>query len=186
MRRRFFLFIGALLVAAVLGFLALVPTGLFWTVARPALHKDIINRYAAEYKFDPLFVMALVKVESGFLHDARSHRGAVGLMQLMPDTAVEMARREGLPLVSGGLEDPEVNIHLGIFYLSLLRQEFQGDTTAILAAYNAGPSNARAWRRNPPLRVENIPFPETRTFVRRVMGTHRWLKRFQKVKNVFA
>lgn len=172
--------------AAAVFFLLLVPTGLFWSLARPALHKDVINRYAAEYKIDPLFIMALVKVESRFSRHARSHRGAVGLMQLMPETGMEMAQRAGLTITPEDLATPEVNIHLGVHYLSVLRAEFGDDTVSVLAAYNAGPTNVRAWRKGAPLAPHDIPFPETRTFVRRVTVTHTWLKRFQKVKNVFA
>lgn len=167
-------------------FLLLVPTGLFWNTLRPVLHKDVINRYAAVYKFDPLFVMALVKVESSFVRDARSPRGAVGLMQLMPDTGMEMARKAGLSVTLEQLATPEVNIHLGVHYLSILRDEFQDDVNAILAAYNAGPSNARAWRGGDALVEEEIQYPETREFVQRVKSTQTWLRRFQKVKNVFA
>jgi soluble lytic murein transglycosylase len=172
--------------AGMLLFVLLIPTGLFWSLARPALHKDIINRYAAQYKIDPLFVMALVKAESGFSRLARSHRGAVGLMQLMPETGIEMSRRAGLTFTPADLDNPEVNIHLGVLYLSVLRQEFKGDATAALAAYNAGPANVRVWRRGETLRMEEIPFPETREFIRRVRWTHAWLKRLQRVKNVFA
>lgn len=161
----------------------LLPTGWLWVMARPALHKDVINRYAAQYKMDPLFVMALVRVESSFVKDARSHRGAVGLMQLMPETGMDMARRAGRKVTLEQLAEPEVNVHLGVHYLSLLRQEFGEDTTAVLAAYNAGPANARAWRKGAALAPEAIPFPETRTFVRRVVRTHAWLKRLQKVKH---
>jgi soluble lytic murein transglycosylase len=177
--------------AGILAFLAGAAGFLFvalflWPLARPVLHKDVINRYAAEYKIDPLFVMALIRTESSFLRDARSPRGAVGLMQLMPETGMEMARREGLTIPLEALAEPEVNIHLGFHYLSVLRQEFKEDTIALLAAYNAGPTNARAWRKGDRLALSDIPYPETQQFVRRVMNTHAWLRRFQKVKNVFA
>jgi soluble lytic murein transglycosylase len=172
--------------AALLLFVMLIPTGVLWGFARPALHKHVINRYAAVYKFDPLFVMALVKAESGFSWKARSHRGAVGLMQLMPETGMEMAAREGLSISRRDLDNPEINIHLGIHYLSLLRQEFGDDVRAILAAYNAGPVNARLWRGAGPLDISLVTFPETREFVRRVLWTYSWLKRLQRVKNVFS
>ena len=130
--------------------------------------------------------MALIKVESSFMGDARSPRGAVGLMQLMPETGMEMARRAGLQVSLEDLSTPEVNIHLGFQYLSVLRQEFKDDATAILAAYNAGPTNVRSWRKGDRLQLSEIPFPETQQFVRRVMSAYVWLRRFQKVKNVFA
>jgi soluble lytic murein transglycosylase len=132
--------------------------------------------------------MAIVKVESRFLKSARSHRGAIGLMQLMPVTAMEMAGRVGRNVSLDDVEEPDVNIHLGLHYLSLLRTEFGGDTVAMLAAYNAGPANVRAWIREDGAlgpEGENIPYGETRLFVKRVLSTHVWLKRFQRVKNVF-
>jgi soluble lytic murein transglycosylase len=176
--------VAAGVLVATAGLLALAS--FFWPVVRPALHKDIINRYAAVYKIDPLFVMALVKVESGFMRDARSPRGAVGLMQLMPDTGLEMAQRAGLKIAPTDLDVPEINIHLGVHYLSVLRLEFKEDVTALLAAYNAGPKNVRSWKKGDRLDLEEIPYPETRQFVRRVISTHVWLRRFRKVKNVFS
>lgn len=173
-----------LLALLVLGLLA-AASGSLWPLLRPVLHKDLINRYAAVYKFDPLFVMALVKEESRFQKTARSHRGAIGLMQLMPETALEMAKRTGQKVTLAQIEEPEMNIRLGFHYLSLLRDEFAGDPVAILAAYNAGPANARAWRKGGPLALDQIAFPETRIFVRNVLRTHRWLRRFRKVKTFF-
>ena len=171
----------------VLFFAVTVPSGWLWNITRPVIHKDIINRYAGQYKFDPLFIMALVKVESSFRKSARSPRGAIGLMQLMPDTAREMAVRtrlgDNVPLEQ--LEEPETNLRLGVHYLSLLREEFDADMVAILAAYNAGPANAREWRGRGALTADQIPFPETKQFVTKVLDTQQWLKRLQKVKNAF-
>lgn len=171
----------ALLVLGLLG----MSSGFLWNLIRPVLHKNLINSYAAVYKFDPLFVMALVKEESRFQRTARSHRGAIGLMQLMPETALEMARKMGQKVSLAQIEEPEMNIRLGFHYLSLLREEFAGDPVAILAAYNAGPANARAWRKEGPLTLDQIAYPETRAFVKSVLRTHRWLRRFQKVKTFF-
>lgn len=174
--------IGALFVLA-------VPTGLLWETARPVFHKDIINKYAPEYQLDPLLVMALMRVESSFDHRALSARGAQGLMQIMPDTAQDMARRLGRPLPAQALNDPDFNIHLGMEYLHFLRLQFGSDWVKVLSAYNAGPGNVRAWTTEvstQTLTIDNIPFPETQQFVRRVLATHRWLKRFQSVKNVFS
>jgi soluble lytic murein transglycosylase len=177
--------LAGVLLAVLAGLLA---TSVFWDAVRPILHKDLINKYAAVYKFDPLLVMALVKVESNFQKTATSRRGAIGLMQLMPDTARDMASRiaGGRVLTLDDLRDPDLNLRLGMHYLSLLRDEFGDDLVSILAADNAGPANARAWRAGAPLSAEAIPFGETRRFVERVTSTHRWLKRFQKVKNVFS
>ena len=97
-----------------------IPSPVFWRITRPFVHKDLIDRYAVKAGFSPLFVLALVRVESGFSASARSHRGAVGLMQIMPDTATEMAGRLGLDASEISLDDPEVNIRIGIKYLEVL------------------------------------------------------------------
>ncbi len=175
----------AVIVAVVL-FILLIPTGVLWQLARPVFYKDTVNIYASQYKFDPIFVLALIKTESSFQKSARSNRGAIGLMQLMPDTAFEMAERVGIKVSIDQISEPEVNIQLGVFYLSLLRKEFGEDKVSILAAYNAGPKNVRTWRKGEKhLRIEDIPYKETHAFVKKVLKTNRWLKNLQKIKNLF-
>jgi soluble lytic murein transglycosylase len=166
-------------------FLLLFPAQMYWRFTRPFLHKDIIDRYASPLDVDPLFVLAVVHVESGFIAAARSHRGALGLMQLMPDTAREMAQRAGIDERDLDFTEPEINIQLGVTYLSLLQKEFPGDPLAVLAAYNAGPTNARAWKRDGLLTVDRLPFPETRAFAQRVLKTHDRLKKLQRLKHFF-
>lgn len=162
----------------------LLYTGWLWEVLRPVIHKDIINKYAGEYKFDPLFIMALVKTESNFARKARSHRGAIGLMQLLPSTAQDMADELSMNELSlKDLEKPEINIRLGYHYLAKLRRETNGDRIQMLAAYNAGPQNMSSWRNNDGiLHAENIEFKETRQYVERVLKTYGILKKFQKFK----
>lgn len=172
---------------AALGGCLFVLSGTGWGVLRPVFHKQWINKYAGEYKFDPLWVMALIKNESSFVTRARSRRGAVGLMQLLPTTARDMSEDLHLGAVTPEmLQRPEVNIRLGFHYLSKLRQEFDDDQVALLAAYNAGPGAVRNWRGNRPrLTIEEIPYPETQRFVHRVQRTHHWLRRLQRVQHVF-
>ncbi|MBK7688708.1 MAG: lytic transglycosylase domain-containing protein [Elusimicrobia bacterium] len=97
-------------------------------------------------------------------------------MQIMPETGYDMARRLGLAPDKMDLEDPETNIRLGVYYLSVLRNEFGDDRVALLAAYNAGPKNAREWLKSGPLTVEKIPFPETRALIERVNRTEERLR----------
>jgi soluble lytic murein transglycosylase len=155
---------------------------LVWRAARPLVHVDLIDRYATAENIDPVFVMAVVRVESGFSETALSHRGAVGLMQLMPDTGMEMAGRLGLDLERVDLADPETNIRLGIHYFVVLRQEFGDDPVALLAAYNGGPKNVRGWMKDGRLTLADIPFSETRTFVTRVLATEKSIRRLQHLK----
>src|SRR5947209_18168138 len=99
----------------------LIYSGTAWVWFRPVLHKPLINKYAGEYKFDPLWVMAIIKVESGFETHAHSARGAVGLMQLLPSTARELAPDIGLTTFQDeDLKNPDINLHLGVYYLSKL------------------------------------------------------------------
>ena len=104
------------------------------------------------------------------MSDARSHVGATGLMQLMPATAKETARRFGIPLASTQqVLNPHTNIQLGTAYLSQIYGQFNGNRVLASAAYNAGPGRVRQWLRNAEhlsfdVWVENIPFDETRQY----------------------
>jgi soluble lytic murein transglycosylase len=159
-----------------------------WLWARPAFHKDLINKYAVEYHFDPLWLMAVVRVESRFAPWAHSHRGAVGLMQLLPSTARDIAPEIGMNRFKDeDLRKPEVNIHLGVYYLFKLRNIFPDDDNAVLSAYNAGPGVTQTWRRGKPaLEIDDIEYPETRHFVKHVQNTYGLLKIIQSWKRFFG
>nr|AEQ20597.1 soluble lytic murein transglycosylase [uncultured bacterium CSLF42] len=172
----------------VFGLFYFVYSGTAWVWFRPVVHKPLINKYAAEYRFDPLWVMAIIKVESGFAPWAHSHRGALGLMQLLPSTARELAPEIGLnPFHDQDLTNPEINIHLGVYYLSKLQSLFPNDDIAVLAAWNAGPGVTQQWLRGKPaLDFEDILYAETRHFVRQVDRTYGWLKIIQGWKHLFG
>jgi len=165
-----------------------IYSGTAWVWFRPVLHKDLINKYAAEYHFDPLWVMAIVKVESGFSSGAESHRGAVGLMQLLPSTAHELAPEVGLSDVTDeDLKNPDTNLRVGVHYLANLKRLFPDDDIAVLSAWNAGPGITRQWRKGKPyLELEDIEYPETRKFVRHVDQTFGYLKIIQGWKHLFG
>jgi len=117
----------------------------------------IIERYAAKYGVDPTLVRAVIQVESDFNVNCVSHKGARGLMQLMPATA----KRFGVKRI----HDPEENIHGGIQYLAYLTRMFRDDLPRALAAYNAG--------ENAVLKYGGIPpYNETRTYVKRAMTVY--------------
>src|SRR5262249_48646442 len=132
------------------------------------------RRAASQAAVDPLVVAAVVREESSFYPQARSRVGARGLMQLMPDTARPMAHARRLAWRDGdALDDPAVSLELGAGFLATLLREF-GDARLAAAAYNAGPTRGREWwagRRSDDLDgwVEQIPFNQTRAFVKRVM-----------------
>lgn len=156
------------------------------SLMRPVLNKEIINRYCGVYKEDPYFIMSIIKVESNFLRGAKSRRGAMGLMQLMPATAVEISRDLKMTgYKESSLQDPEINIQFGIYYVSKLRRDLGDDDLTVLSAYNAGKKNVQDWikasgRKN--LEEGAIEFIETRNFADDVLWNYRWLKRWQRAR----
>lgn len=141
------------------------------TVARyPLFYAQSIRHYAKANGLDPVLVAAVVSVESGFEPTARSGKGAVGLMQLLPSTAEDCAARSGLSWAEPRLTEPDYNIRLGCEYLRYLFDRF-GSERLVLAAYNAGEGRVRAWLREG--RTENIPYPETARYLLKVAAAKR-------------
>lgn len=152
-------------------------------VVFPFPHRELVEREAEEWGLDPILMAALIRQESAFKADIRSHAGAVGLMQVMPPTGRELAARHGPEgFREANLESAEVNLHLGAAFLRDMSRRYD-DLTLVLSAYNAGPTRATRWRGFPeaadPLRfTERIPFEETRGYVknvRRNLGLYRAL-----------
>jgi len=146
----------------------------FWEMLYPFGWRDEVNEAARRWGLDPFLVAAVVREESSYYPRAVSRTGARGLMQLQPSTARPMAEHRGLAFAGGELlDDPRSNIEMGTSFLAGLLGEFK-DARLALAAYNAGPARLRGWwkaRRTSDLEafVEQIPFDETRLYVKRVM-----------------
>ncbi len=127
----------------------------------PLEYEQIIRTHADNHHLDPALLAAVVYVESRFDPNARSTAGAIGLMQLLPDTAKGIALRTGgRRFVVADLRDPEINVRYGSWYLDHLRTRYDDIRTA-LAAYHAGQGNVDAWLRD----GARIEFPETRSYV---------------------
>lgn len=142
----------------------------------PVVHRDTFAREANTRGISTTWAFAITRQESGFMSDARSGVGAMGLMQLMPDTARETARKFSIPLRSPQQTlDPEVNIQLGAAYLSQVYRQFDSNRILASAAYNAGPGRVRQWLRDGNAQpvdvwIETIPFDETRQYVQNVLS----------------
>ena len=140
----------------------------------PTPFRDDVLAKAREAALDPAYVYGLIRQESRFILDARSGVGASGLMQLMPATARWTARKIGLPYDKSMITDRDVNLRLGTAYLKLLLDDFEGVQPLAIAGYNAGPNRPRRWRDGPVLEpaawIENIPFDETRDYVKKVLA----------------
>ncbi|MEA2277967.1 MAG: soluble lytic murein transglycosylase, partial [Solirubrobacteraceae bacterium] len=143
----------------------------------PLEYEDAVRTEAARNDLDPALVAAVINTESGFVPDSRSSQGAVGLMQILPETARFIAQGPGRPSPPPDhLETPAVNIAYGSRYLRYLIDRY-GTVPLALAAYNGGETNLTDWlsqasKSGKTLEIpRDIPFSETRDFVSRVLDT---------------
>jgi soluble lytic murein transglycosylase len=146
----------------------------------PMPHKDAVLARSRQINLDPAYVYGLIRQESRFITDARSHVGASGLMQVMPATAKWTAKKIGLTqFTADQINDRDTNIAIGTGYLKLVLDSFEGSMPLAAGAYNAGPSRSRRWRApsngtGPVLEgaiwAENVPFNETRDYVKKVLS----------------
>ncbi len=144
----------------------------------PLQYQDVIRTQAAEKHLDPALIAAVIYAETKF--DARtSSAGAEGLMQILPETAQFLARQSGATTFhTSDLSNPAVNIAYGSYLLRYLLDHYHGNKVEAIAAYNAGPANVDKWVANAraqghSLRIDEIPFPETRAYVSRVLQAQK-------------
>jgi soluble lytic murein transglycosylase len=142
----------------------------------PIQHWDLLRRYASDHKLDPYLIAAQVAQESTFQADVRSAANAYGLMQILPSTGRRYATQMGIRGFSTSLlTDPEINVRIGTQYMSELVGMF-GAVPPALAAYNAGEHRVVRWNAErvnlePDEWIDDIPFPETQFYVKRIIGT---------------
>jgi len=174
--------------ATVLALLLLWRSDLFWNALSPVTNKAVLYRLAGLNKVDPLLLAAIVRQESGFDPAAQSARGALGLMQLMPATARQMAGELKFNYQDqDDLYTQDTNLTLGAFYFSQQLKNFHGNLVLALAAYNAGPAKARSWNLNPwgldqDELIASIPLAPTRSYVKHVLWYYRQFKKLREVK----
>jgi len=180
--RRSLLIVGLALAALALawGVLSVARPAWYLRAVYPLAHADAIRAAAARNRLDPALVAAVIYEESRFRDDVSSHQGAVGLMQVLPSTAQEIARKTGgTDFVVTDLTDPRVNVLYGCYYLRELLDRYGGDKVAAIAANNAGESNGDAWLSvaGGKLTTADIPFSETRDYVAAVLRLQRTYRR---------
>ncbi|WP_020393603.1 transglycosylase SLT domain-containing protein [Thiolinea disciformis] len=162
------------------------PNLAIWTLSRtkdwnsidirfPLLYQNLIMEQSRTHGIQPAWILGVMRRESAFDEKAQSGVNALGLMQLMPGTAREVAKRLGMQVIDKeAILEPTNNIQLGSAYLRRLLQQFDGNYAQATAAYNAGPGRIPQWRPDQTLEadrwVESIPFKETRQYVRAVMA----------------
>ena len=138
-------------------------------------HKSSFVIAAGRVNLDVSWLFAIARQESAFAVNARSGAGARGLMQLMPATARQTAKKIGLKPAKNSLYDPEYNITLGSNYLSMMYKRFGSNRALATAAYNAGPRRVKGWIKSSPalpidVWIETIPYDETRGYVKNVLA----------------
>lgn len=140
----------------------------------PIQFEQEIRHNAQKYQLDPFLIAAVIRVETNYRTDVTSSKGAYGLMQLMPDTSDWIIEKAAFPnTFKHRLDDPAVNIELGSWYLNWMYKQFDGNTFAVLAGYNAGHGKVSRWLQDGRWdgtldNTDQIPYGETKRYVQRV------------------
>ena len=178
-----------LLALLLLAVLAVAAAGAYFSYsffmkqAYPLKYRDIIETQAEKYSIDPAFLYGMIRTESNFNPDAESSAGARGLMQIMPATFDWLQTHKGTEpkLDASALYDPQVNVEYGVYFLSILWEEYD-DETVILSAYNAGMGNVDQWlseeeHSSDGVTLHDIPYGETEQYVKNVLESQEMYRR---------
>lgn len=149
----------------------------------PLKYEEIVTEEAAKYDIEPALIYAIIKTESGFNPSAQSSAGAVGLMQLMPNTFswLQTKVNDGEQMDKSRLTDPEVNITYGVYFVSLLKSVYENEQV-ILSAYNAGMGTVDNWLKDSALSddgktLKSIPWKQTNAYVDNVLSSRDMYRR---------
>ena len=148
----------------------------YWQAQHPFPYFEPVIEWSEKRQVDPLLTIAIIRQESRFQPSIRSVANAVGLMQVLPDTADWIAEQKNEPKPKS-LEDPEENIRVGTLYLDYTHQLYDNNSLLAVASYNAGPGNVDDWMKrfdlsDPDEFVTQIPFPETKGYISSVFGNY--------------
>lgn len=156
---------------------ALSQKSIYWQARYPFPYFQEIEKWSISRQLNPLLVTALMRQESRFQTKIKSPVGATGLMQVMPSTAAWIAPQMNADIKKINLENANDNIMLGTWYLDYTHRQYNNNSMLAIASYNAGPGNVAKWlqtipKRDPDEFVEEIPFDETKNYVRQVFGNY--------------
>lgn len=155
----------------------------------PTKYNEYVEKYSKENNVDKYMIYAIIKAESNFKSDVKSNSNAIGLMQLLENTAVEMSNLiKQDEITEKSLYDPEMNIKLGISYYSYLLKHYRGNNILALTAYNAGMGNVDNWIKKGVIKsdgsdIENIPYKETNNYVRKILRDYKLYVKLYNVGN---
>ena len=174
------LFIIIIIVLIIIVFLGIFKDKIL-KIIYPKTFKEYVSIYSEEYNIDENLIYALMKAESNFKSKAVSNRGAIGVMQLMEETALDVAKKAKIDIDENNLKQellkPEVNIKIGTIYIKTLLDQYQNVEVA-LAAYNAGIGTVNTWIEEGIIKkdgrdIENIPYKETNQYVRKILRDYK-------------
>ena len=147
----------------------------------PIKYEEYVSKYSEQYSVDKNLIYAIIKAESNFNENAISNKGATGLMQLMPATAIQLGKTMNVDCNEENLKDVDININLGVKYISNLIEKYNNIEVA-LCAYNAGTGNVDNWIEKGIIKkdgsdIENIPYKETNNYVRKILRDYKIYKK---------
>ncbi len=180
LRKGKWIFVGVALIL----FLTVLYSSLYQRLAYPLHYREEIWQAAAKFDVNPYLVAAVIQTESRYKKTARSSKGALGLMQLMPETAKWALRKMGYSEEAWRhIQDPVLNIQVGTWYLRWLLDYYDENLVAAIAAYNAGQGTVDRWLADGRWdaradTAEQIPYSETRQYVRKVFY---YYDKYQKI-----
>ena len=147
----------------------------------PLKYTEYVEKYAKKYNIDPYMVYAIIKAESNFDENAKSATDAIGLMQIMEETALETANKMDLDVSVEDLFKPDININIGLNYFTYLLNKYDDNYALAIVAYNAGMGNVDNWIKEGIIEedgsdLENVPFKETNNYVRKILRDYEIYK----------
>lgn len=171
----------SILIIALLLFQVLKIQNVILKVIYKTTYMPYVKVYSEEYNVDKYLVLAIIKNESNFKVEAKSSKNAKGLMQLMNDTAEEVAGKLDIEYKEELLYDEKINIQLGTKYISELLEKYNGNYILAVITYNAGMGKVDKWIKEGVIKVdgsdiENIPYKETNNYVRKVLRDYKIYK----------
>lgn len=183
MKKKILIKIGIILFFIIIILVLFKPQNWFFKKIFKLEYSEYVYKYAEENNIDPYLIFSIIKAESNFNRNIESSSGAIGLMQLMESTAIEIANEIGEEVVvKEALYNPEINIKIGTNYYVYLIKKYNGNEKLAMAAYNAGMGNVDRWIKNGIIKedgsdLENIPFKETNNYVRKIIRNYKIYKR---------
>ena len=168
-------------IVAIILIIAIVLRNMIIKINYPQKYSEYIEKYAEEFQVEKELIYAMIKAESNFKAEAISNKEALGLMQILESTALEVAAELEIEVTKEEILNPETNIRLGTKYISNLIKKY-GNIELAIASYNAGIGNVDSWIEKQTIKedgtdIENIPFKETNNYVRKVLRNYEIYKK---------